>query len=231
MSSVRPIGSGQTRRAWKRAGSAMGAKGSSPSPQKRSRRVARSAPKRIMSGGARQADELPDRAQADPAQRHRGLGCDAQRPHRQVSQALLLALGGEDAGRAEAGPGPGPAHPPGDRGPDGEALAGESPLHGREQARLAAEKMRAAGDVEHDPVGAVDGEARAPAPAPQAQRPQRFFVIFGLGLMDQERRQRGSGVGQRQSRPQPGLPCRPGQGGEPRHAMIGCCQRQRLVDC
>ena len=153
------------------------------------------------------------------------IGLQPQRCRRQVQEKPRP--GGQEAAGLEPRPGPGHRWAARPRQPPGQAQAVEAAVEVGHERALATEQMAAAGEVDGEPVGAVDHDARAVAGAPQAERRQLLGVGRGLAS-----RTRGPGrprrIGQRQPRRQAEGADHGSDRRQPRHTCR-CHQRQRRI--
>ncbi len=76
-----------------------------------------------------------------------------------------------------------------------EAKAREAPRHVGEERPGAAEEMGNAGNVEPQPVVAIDVERRAVAARPVGKREEAVSILVGLGGGGQKRRAHGARIG------------------------------------
>ena len=152
-----------------RAAPASGTNASSPWPRSRSSRVGSAGPKRVSRAARGRAASWPMRRKPSRRRACSSSGLQPQGRRRQIQHGLWR-VGGQKAARAEPGPGPGRGQPAGHGQPVGQAQPVEAPAQIRQQRALAAEQMAAAGEVDGEPIGAVDHHPRAVAGAPQAQR-------------------------------------------------------------
>ena len=156
-------------------------------------------------GRARLVHHLADAAQAQPAHEEQGFLAEAERGERQGLQGRPLVARGNDGAvpRAVAGNRPGGPRRIGDRRareePEGAQAGGEI----GQQPLLPAEQMRAARDVEEQPVGAArlvprrrDGRI---AQAPERQPAQGGGIGGRVGIARLQVADLGAGVGEKLS--------------------------------
>ena len=98
-----------------------------------------------------------------------------------------------------AGHRPGAHGSAGDGGADGKTLRGQRIAHQPHQRGLAAEQMRAAGDVEKQPMRGIERHQRRKAIAPFSNGIQRFGVGSFIGIEYLQLRADGAGIGERQA--------------------------------
>ena len=98
-----------------------------------------------------------------------------------------------------------------------------------EQRLFAAEKMRAAGDVEKEAVRSVQRHQRRVAVAPVGQRLDQPPVGFRIGLDDLERRIHGAGIGDARSAPEAEQLRLLIQGGDAARVVFLPAEGERLV--
>ncbi|GCC48831.1 hypothetical protein chiPu_0033187 [Chiloscyllium punctatum] len=79
--------------------------------------------------------------------------------------------------------------------------------HDLQQRALAAEQVRAAGDVEEQAIGRIERDQRREAVAPVGDVVQHLQIGCGIGVVDRELRADRARIGQRQSDRQPGPHC------------------------
>ena len=116
------------------------------------------------------------------------------RSWKSLAKALSLKRLGRDFRWRKPRQRPGGARIAGDAGGDGEPLRGKPRATVLDQRRLAAEQMRDAGNVEHQPVAPIErgerGEARAPVA--EALEEPRLFRRLGLDRDEAGERARAS---------------------------------------
>ena len=116
-------------------------------------------------GRAGQGGQLADALETQPLQGLEQIGLQSQRRRRQ-GQDGGPCLGRQLTTGTELGPGPGQRQPVRHGQPMGQAQPVEAPAQIGEQRALAAEQVAAAGEVDRQPVDAVDHHPRAVAAAP-----------------------------------------------------------------
>ena len=169
-SSSSAIGSAKRRSVTKDGTGRRGAIGSSSRPE----RLVETAHERFAEARgerrARAVDHIGDALEPDLRQRGDRLRCDPQRGERQRQQRFARLFRRDTQFRAIARHRPCAAHGVGDRGARLETL-GVKPRHEvAAQRLLAAEQMRAAGDVEQQPVRRIEADQRRVAVAPVGDR-------------------------------------------------------------
>ncbi len=95
-----------------------------------------------------------------------------------------------------------------------------------EKCAFAAEKMRHAGDVEPQPILAIDVEGGAVAGRPAGERDERVRVLLGLGRRGEEMRADGARVGEAQARDETVAQSASVDGGEVKPARLAADQRE-----
>ncbi|MFN9941649.1 MAG: hypothetical protein ACK56I_19445, partial [bacterium] len=143
------------------------------------------------------AAQRADRPDAQSRQLAEGLGIEAQGCRRQRIEGASLAAAGDDraGGRCEARQGPGRRCRAGDRRASGDAAALQPREQVLAQARLAAMQMRRPGDVEQQPVGAVDRDIGRIAFGPARQPVEEGAVGGGIVGQGHEPGHARSGIG------------------------------------
>ena len=189
---------------------------------------AASAPKRVSRAARGRAASWPTRRR--PSRRRASSRSASSRRAAAGSSMQRLGLGRQEAAGAEPGPGPGGGEPAGHGQAAGQPQPFQAPVEIGHQRALAAEQMAAAGEVDGEPVGAVDHHPRAVAGAPQAQgRRAPSASATGSACAHQQLRADRPRVGQRQARLEPERPGRGADGRQPRHAALGRDQGQGHV--
>ena len=178
---------------------------------------------------ARAVDDVGDMLQADLRELGDRLRRDPQRGERQRKQRLAGLLGEHAQLRAIARHRPCTAHGVGHRRARLKAL-GVEPRHDvAAQRLLAAEQMRAAGDVEEEPVGRIETDQRGVAVAPVGNRDQHAPVGIGIGVGDGDLRIHRARVGERHA----GLEAKPVRrvvhAGEPQRALHRLDNDERVI--
>ena len=180
---------------------------------------AASAPKRVRRVERGRAASWPTRRRPSRRRACEQVGVQPQGRRRQRQHASRL--GRQEAAGTEPGPGPGGGEPAGHGQAAGQAQPFQAPVEIGHQRALAAEQMAAAGEVDGEPVRAVDHDPRAVAAAPEAQRGRAPSAsASGSAVAHEQLRADRPRVGQRQPRLGPECSCRGADGGQPRHAPV-----------
>ena len=174
--------------------------GSCSCPSARSSWRSSVAPKRAASGARGKIDDVADALEADAAERRHHVAVEPERGERQRRQALALRAAWLHLRLAEARRRPGGADRVGDGDAVREAGAAEAPREIAGQLRLAAEEMRAAADVEQQPVGRIDGDERRIAQASLGQVVEQMRFGGGIVRACHQIGMHGARLGERQSR-------------------------------
>ncbi len=169
--------------------------------------------------GGRQGLEVAYPAEAGAGERERRLRRQFHCCDRQAAGERRRLAGRDNPAPREAGEGAGGVRPIGEGGPRLDAAAGEGGDHAVTKARLAAEEMGAARDVEDQPVGRLDRDHRREAAAEERDLLEEAFVGLGIGRGGGERGDAGAGVGERQAGAEPQLRRRPVHGLDAQRAL------------
>ena len=146
---------------------------------------------------ARRIHDLADALQADALQREDGVVIEAQGGKRERRDRRGRGADRDDAGQAEAGDGGGGAGRVGNRRAGEEALRLQPGNEIGAQRCLAAEKMRRAGDVEHQAVRRRQGHQRRVPLRPVGDRRKQGRIRGAVLVDDLQRRDHGAGIGER----------------------------------
>ena len=145
---------------------------------------------------ARARGEIGDAGQAGGFQVRDGLGIDAQRRDRQRQHGRFGFAARDDARLAIARDAPGAADRVGDRDAGAQTLLREPRDQIAGERRLAAEQMRAAGDVEQQAIRRIEADQRRIAVAPVGDGFEQTPVGLRIGVHDRQLRIHGAGVGE-----------------------------------
>ena len=152
---------------------------------------------------ARAQREIADAPQPGAGKLGRKPRRDAERRRRQIveyaRESLAFEAGGGDRLTAEASERRSRARRIGEAHPQRQPDAGEARFDVRQQPGLVAEQMGDAGDIEHQPVGAIERHQRREARAGVGELCERLRLSLGVGLDGDEGGMAGAGVGERQA--------------------------------
>ncbi len=171
----------------------------------------------------------PERDVADASQacsRHVGDGflVEAKRRERQIVKKLDERLVAQGLGRGshprKPRQRPGRARIAGGADGDGYSLRGKPRATILDQRRLALEQMGDAGNVEHQPVAAIERGEWGVAGAPIAEARQKLRLFKGVSLDHDERGKARAGVRQRKAEAQ----------AQPRSRCVEADELLRIVD-
>ncbi len=152
----------------------------------------------------RARSDIADGLQAGATQAGGDRSIGAERRHRQRADRLRLRAIGDDLPRGIARQRARRDRGAGNRRTDGKAAPAQRIGYHLQQRALAAEQMRAAGDVEEQPVRRIERDQRREAVAPVGDVVQRLQVSGGIGIVDREFRTYRTRIGERQADRQPG---------------------------
>ena len=144
----------------------------------------------------------------------------AQRRYRQQPDRLTLLAVADDPAMDMTGQRPGADGRAGDGGADHKALRGQDAAHQVHHRRLAAEQMRATGDVEKKTVRRIERHQRSETVTPLGDGVQRIRVRSLIGIIDLHVRADGAGIGERQVDREAKMRGRIIERGNPQHVVL-----------
>ena len=163
--------------------------------------------------------DIADGFQPDAAQPARDRVIRTEREDRQRRDRSGLLAGRDDPAMGMARQRPCAGRRAGDRRADDKALPRQRAAQRIHQRRLAAEQMRAAGDVQEQTMRRIERHQRREAIAPVGDAAQGFAVGYLIGIEHVDLRTDRTGIGQRQ----------PDRETNPRGCIIQRGDDQRIV--
>ncbi len=146
----------------------------------------------------RAAGHIADGFQAGAAQARDHGRVSAERRHRQRPDRVGFLAGTDDAAMGMTGQRPRAYGRAGDGGADRKPLRGQDAAQQPHHRGLAAEQMRAAGDIEKQAVRGIERHQRGEAVAPTGNGVQRVSIGGFIGIVHLHLGADGAGIGERQ---------------------------------